>query len=465
MHAISVIFLVDPAILQQLSILTSKLDLALGADDSVHTRASRGREIRDYLNPIAIPIPRGDAVASADAMILAAQMSKEAAANGVITPLLRHLMKDDQLQIFDSQSRTWLVRGVGASFKPDYFVLHPAFFTRVDALAGTPFSSNVFECLRCIIDGKLDDCTDNDSLGQARDYAKVLLGLVHVLLFDKSARFRAVKFKDGVAFEIVDGLLTELGSKEFVTVFLRGPQPPCAREVDVRLAITACAGTYRIDDGHAILGCGGTSIVYRFQKIDVPRGMVAIKVVPAKFRQFADQEIENSKSFQADQSRKHICSVLLNSYRLSNESSALVFNGYQPVQTPTLPLVRLAAQCIGRLHATGYLHGDCRWPNFVLDGSRMLLADLAMLQPNAAVTGRKSDMARFIASLAKRGGAQDMNRPPDFILREVWSEAATVYNQYVEKYAESPSETAALIFINYFEKVFANVQFSTVKTT
>ena len=52
---------------------------------------------------------------------------------------------------------------MGASFKPaaaaDYFVLHPAFFTRrtVDALAGTPFSSNVFECLRCIIDGKLDD--------------------------------------------------------------------------------------------------------------------------------------------------------------------------------------------------------------------------------------------------------------------------------------------------------------------
>ena len=150
---------------------------------------------------------------------------------------------------------------------------------------------------------------------------------------------------------------------------MRGPQPPCAREVDVRLAITACASKYRIDDGHAILGCGGTSIVYRFQKIDAPRGMVAIKVVPAKFRQFADQEIENSKTFQADQSRKDICSVLLNSYRLSNDSSALVFNGYQPVHAPTLPLVRLAAQCIGRLRT-------CHWLVTCMHGDVLSLAEL-----------------------------------------------------------------------------------------
>lgn len=228
---------------------------------------------------------------------------------------------------------------------------------------------------------------------------------------------------------------------------------------DVKIFSPRCE-EYRIDDGHAIFACGGTSIiVYRFQKISIalPRGVVAIKVVPFKFLLFANQEIENALCFQADPSRKGICTVLLKSYRLLNNSSALVFSAYEPVRTPTFPLVRLAAQCIGRLHATGYAHGDYRWPNFVIDNDRMLLADQALLQPAASVTVSASLISLDLSRHWQRwGGAQDMNQPSDSVLQKVWSEATTVYDQYVDIHAEAPSEKAALIFINYFGKVFVN---------
>lgn len=75
--------------------------------------------------------------------------------------------------------------------------------------------------------------------------------------------------------------------------------------------------------------------------------MGAIKVVPAKFFLFANLVAK------ADHSRQGICPELLFNYHHGNESLALTSLAHI---SPTWPLVRLAAQCIGRLYATGYLH-------------------------------------------------------------------------------------------------------------
>ena len=111
-------------------------------------------------------------------------------------PKLRHLVNNLNigLEVVDSETAQWLPQGSNHhqryDFKPDGFVILEAFTDAEDKglgfLKGKPaLKSDLFMCMRSIIEGKAVDAHGNEALGQAKLYAEKLqkfIPVLHVML-------------------------------------------------------------------------------------------------------------------------------------------------------------------------------------------------------------------------------------------------------------------------------------------
>lgn len=55
-----------------------------------------------------------------------------------------------------------------------------------------------------------------------------------------------------------------------------------------------------------------------------------------------------------------------------------------------------AAAALGKLHAEGFVHGDCKWGNLLWNGSEVILVDLDGVQRSTSARRRGRDLARFV---------------------------------------------------------------------
>lgn len=98
------------------------------------------------------------------------------------------------LKVVDSETAQWLPQGSNHHpqyrLKPDGFVILEAFTDAEDKdlgfLKGKPaLNSDLFMCMRSIIEGKAKDAHGNEALGQAKIYAEKLkeyIPVLHVML-------------------------------------------------------------------------------------------------------------------------------------------------------------------------------------------------------------------------------------------------------------------------------------------
>lgn len=98
------------------------------------------------------------------------------------------------LKVVDSETARWLPQGSNHhkrnDLKPDGFVILEAFTDAQDKgqeyLKGKPaLETELFDCIRSIIEGKVEDAHSNEALGQAKLYAEKLqeyIPVLHVLL-------------------------------------------------------------------------------------------------------------------------------------------------------------------------------------------------------------------------------------------------------------------------------------------
>jgi len=86
------------------------------------------------------------------------------------------------------------------------------------------------------------------------------------------------------------------------------------------------------------------------------------------------------------------------------------------------------AVALARLHAAGFVHGDCKWGNLLWDGEGLVLVDLDSVRHSASPQRRGRDLARFVLNA------------------EELALDAEIFETFVSVYAEnSDSEKAAVL--------------------
>jgi len=381
------------------------------------TRSQMGREVEKWLHkhdlkgPIEVDDLDSSPACSSQELHRIRCLREEKESNKAILEILSSLLKGRYAMV-ESERIGWLDGRM-----PDMSVLYIGYWegnTEKGWRIGKPAHRDVWDTVRCIVEGKLDKI-DNSARGQGREYAQIIGGRVNILLVDKKLCFEAFEYDDGAPKKKTEGILTDPGTRGFLQTFLLRPSDPIPdHQRDVEDAL-ACLGL-KLPDGAGFLGMGGSAVAVRVfdrDEADDTQPMV-LKVFRAERAATGEREIRNLQKFDGVQTA---IPRLIRSCTLSSGAVAVL-------TTPVGSRAQAIRDCVAmfsalsEFHRAGWYHGDARVCNFVKNETKVWLIDLETSgRRNGDNAQARDDLFRLASSVLCLKGCSDLRQDPVHLIR------------------------------------------------